>query len=883
MAIVLRDYQLELRRKIYEAWESGFKNVLAVCPTGGGKCLGKGTPVLMYDGQVKSVEEIKVGDSLMGPDSKPRTVLGTTSGQSELFQITPIKGDPWVCNDVHMLTLKHTENGAIIDIPLDKYLKETNWFKHIFKQFRTGVNFPSRPRSFDPYLVGLYLAEGTWDQPCITTPDMAIIFYLVEWAKINGMKITVQGGRGCAMLYFSDHIRAWYKNKMKRLAQSCCNQDDRWIPRDYLINDETTRLELLAGLLDGDGHLHNGFYEITTKYDSLNRDILFLARSLGFAAYSRRKTATIKSSGFSGEYYRISISGNVNRIPCKVNRKKAAPRLQKKDVLKTGFSVASLGEGEYYGFELDGDGRFLLGDFTVTHNTRTFCAIAKEQAFDSTRSLPTAIMVHRKELVQQISLTLAEEGLVHNIIAPRPTILGIVAAHRRVLGRQYYDYHSPISVLSVDTLHARIKHHQNWTQKIRLAIIDEAAHVLKENKWGRAFDYFPNAVALGVTATPRRLDKKGLGRHADGIFDTLVEGPGTRWLIENGYLCRYKIAIPPSDYQQFLKRAGANSDYSKEAMAAASKKSHIVGDVVTNYQRFANGKQAILFATDIATARLMERRYNDAGIKAITLTGESSDKERLEGMLDFRAKKIKVLINVDLFDEGLDVPGIECVIMARPTMSLSKFLQMVGRGLRTADDKPHLILIDHVGNVTRHGLPDSTRSWTLDRYTKRTEKTNFIRICSNIECNSPYDRLLTECPWCGTEAITQSRGENGGRTPPVMVDGDLELIDPETLHELELKAQLDDPAIVAKRVGMAAGPAAAQKAMKDHQKRIETQKQLVHLIAKWAGRQRQTGLTDRMIHKKFYLDFDGTITEKLGEPRAAMQQMIERLNEEGIR
>lgn len=512
--------------------------------------------------------------------------------------------------------------------------------------------------------------------------------------------------------------------------------------------------------------------------------------------------------------------------------------------------------------------------------TKTFCSLTIDMAVNSSEKTPTAILVHRKELVQQISLTLAEEEIVHNIIAPRNVILGIVGAHRRVLRRQFYDYNAPITVVSVDTLIARINKHEKWAQNIRLWITDEAAHLLKNNKWGRAVGFFPNAIGLGVTATPRRLDKRGLGRHADGVFDTMVEGPGTRWGIQQGFLCPYKIAIPPSDYQNYLKRAAAGSDYSKESMTAASKQSHIIGDMVTNYQRFANGKQAIYFVTDMITGNETEKKFNAAGIAAKLLTSLSSDKERLDGMLDFQNKKIKVLLNIDLFDEGLDVPGIECVGMGRPTMSLSKYLQMIGRGLRPAPGKDHLILIDHVGNVTEHGLPDGRRVWTLDRIVKRRDKTNFMRVCSNIRCNSPYDRALTECPWCGTEAALSHAGGGSARVPPIQVDGDLELIDPETLHELAARAVLEDPGIVAKRVGAAAGPAAAKKALKAQQERIDTQKELVKAVARWAGMQKHSGYSDRSIHKMFYITFEMTITEALSQTRAEMLETIDQLNVE---
>ncbi len=508
--------------------------------------------------------------------------------------------------------------------------------------------------------------------------------------------------------------------------------------------------------------------------------------------------------------------------------------------------------------------------------TKLFCSLTIDMAISASDKLPTAILVHRKELVQQISLTLAEEEIVHNIIAPRPVILGIVGAHRRVLRRQFYDYNAPITVVSVDTLNARILKHEKWAKSIRLWITDEAAHLLRNNKWGRAVQYFPNAIGLGVTATPQRLDKRGLGRHADGVFDTMVEGPTSRWLIDNGFLCKYKIAIPQGDYNKYLRKASEGSDYSKEAMVEASLKSRIVGDVVLNYEKFAKGKQAILFASDIATGKRMEESFKKAGISAKLLTGNSDDKERLDAMLDYREKKIQVLLNVDLFDEGLDVPGIECVIHARPTMSLSKYLQMIGRGLRPIEGKTHLIIIDHVGNVNKHGLPDAKRKWTLDRIVKKRDPTNFMRTCSNIECNAPYDRTLTECPWCGTQAIIGGGGGGGGKVPPQEVDGDLFLIDSDTLRELEEKTNLDDPALVAARVQKVAGVPAGKKAMKTQMERIATQRDLVHAIARWAGRFRATH-TDRQLHKKFYLEFGGTISEKLAEPRADMLLTLEEL------
>lgn len=273
----------------------------------------------------------------------------------------------------------------------------------------------------------------------------------------------------------------------------------------------------------------------------------------------------------------------------------------------------------------------------------------------------------------------------------------------------------------------------------------------------------------------------------------------------------------------------------------------------------------------------MEKEFKDNGITAKLLTGDTDDTERFESLMDYRERKINVLINVDLFDEGLDVPGIECVIMARPTMSIGKYLQMVGRGLRPAKNKDYLILIDHVGNVDRLGLPDNIRQWSLDRVAKRKRNLNLIRICPNWECNSPFDRILSECPYCGHKDEPKKPGEGGGRPSLKQVDGDLVLLDPEDIRKLEAETHLPSPAEMAAKVAHH-GAGAARKAMENQIVRINTQKHLADTIAKWAGYKRHKyHMTDRQINKQFYLTYDTTIYEILALPKAEMEYYIREL------
>jgi superfamily II DNA or RNA helicase len=342
-----------------------------------GKCLGHGTPVMMADGSIKPVQDIVNGDRVMGPDSAPRTVMGVNRGRGPLYRIEPVKGDAWVCNDVHVLTLRQSVGGAVFDIPLDQYLahKDTRALRDA-KLFRVPVEFPARATALDPYILGVWLGDGNSHRPNIHTVDEPVIEYLVREAPKYGVEAKVSPQRTCTDVYMTTARGSRQRNVVLEEVRRCWVGEEKRIPADYLRNGREARLLLLAGLIDTDGHLTGGCYEVITKFPGLRDDVLYLARSLGFAAYASRKVATIKATGFEGVYWRVVISGELDQVPCRVARKQAPPRRSKKLVTNTGFTAVPLGEGDYYGFTLDGDGRFLLGDFTVTHNTNISIAAA---------------------------------------------------------------------------------------------------------------------------------------------------------------------------------------------------------------------------------------------------------------------------------------------------------------------------------------------------------------------------------------------------------------------------------------------------------------------------------------------------------------------------
>ena len=350
-----------------------------VGPAGSGKCLGVDTPVLMFDGTVKKVQDVKTGELVMGPDSKPRKVLGTTRGYGPLFRVTPVKGDAYVVNDAHVLSLvkyvgKDGKKRRTVAIPVADYAAMSTGHRKAYEGWRTGVDWPEQPLPLPPYILGIWLGDGTAKQPEVTTPDAEVVAALRQYAEENNLTVVKRPGkaRGKASTYYlaSGPRGGRRSNVLLTTLRDLEVIANKHIPESYLVNSRANRLALLAGLLDSDGYLGRGTYEITQKSQKLANQIAFLARSLGFAAYVFPKKCTIKSLGFEGNYFAVSISGHTDVIPTRIARKRAAPRQQVKNVQVTGITVKAIGDGDYYGFELDGDHLFLLGDFTVTHNSQ---------------------------------------------------------------------------------------------------------------------------------------------------------------------------------------------------------------------------------------------------------------------------------------------------------------------------------------------------------------------------------------------------------------------------------------------------------------------------------------------------------------------------------
>jgi superfamily II DNA or RNA helicase len=374
---------------------------------------------------------------------------------------------------------------------------------------------------------------------------------------------------------------------------------------------------------------------------------------------------------------------------------------------------------------------------------------------------PVFFICHRQELLTQTSKTFDENGIPHSFIAA-----GLP-----------YRSDRDVYLCSIDTLKRRL----DRVVRPALCIWDEAHHIGAAG-WAKVQDCYHDAYHVGLSATPERLDGKGL----DQWFDSMVMGPSVQWLIANKHLSDYRLFAPSvPDLTGVHTRMG---DFKQDELQAALDASNIIGDSVKSYRKYAAGRLAVVFCCNRRHAAVTTEAFKSAGIPAAYVDGETPKAERKEIIRQFADGEIKVLVNVALFTEGFDLAAqagkdvtIECVIMLRPTQSLSLHLQMVGRALRKKDYPA--IILDHAGNTARHGLPDDEREWSLTgrkgKGRQSDEKDVLIKQCE--KCFHVF-RPAPKCPCCGYIIPINAREIE-------TVDGELVEIDKEALRKKARKEQ----------------------------------------------------------------------------------------------
>lgn len=429
-----REGQVALARAVDNAIRTS-THLLAEAPTG---CHAAGQGLLMFDGSIKKVEDVVVGDRLMGPDSEPRTVLSLARGRQEMVDVVPVKGSAWRVNLDHILTLVRTNegltnrrsgrlNGQLCDVCVREVLGWSKNQRHIHKLIRVGVNFvDSVSFTLSPYFLGLVLGDGalafagTGHGISISSADPEIVVEIEETARSFDLHVRHDDRYGHFIVGRIGNKNHPIVAELKRLGLAPIACENRFIPLQYKSASRQARLELLAGLIDTDGSrdLNSGTcFDYVSKSRRLADDVAYVARSLGLAAYVKSSMKSCQGMNAPREYFRVCISGDTSIVPCRLPRKRTPEREQIKDVLRTGFDLVPTGkEEDYFGFSIDRDGRYLLDDFTVTHNTGKSVAYSVPAIYHATHDnaekkaviIVTANIALQEQLVRKDLPLLAE-------------------------------------------------------------------------------------------------------------------------------------------------------------------------------------------------------------------------------------------------------------------------------------------------------------------------------------------------------------------------------------------------------------------------------------------------------------------------------------------
>ncbi len=340
-------------------------------------------------------------------------------------------------------------------------------------------------------------------------------------------------------------------------------------------------------------------------------------------------------------------------------------------------------------------------------------------------------LCHRRELVKQVSAAFTLDGLAHSIVA----------------ADQPMNANAMAQIASIPTLVKRA----HLLPPPDLICWDECHHVASKS-WASLASLYPKAYHVGLSATPERLDGRGLADH----FDAMVRGPSVAELIDAGYLSKYRLFAPATvDTSGLHRRMG---DYVTGELNERINTPRITGDCISHYRRFSRGTRAVVFCVSIEHSKAVARAFTAAGVPAVHIDGTTEHGLRDAMLADFKRGLIRVLTNVDLFGEGFDCPAIECSILLRPTMSTAMYLQQVGRALRPAEGKESAVILDHVGNSHMHGMPDDDRAWELTATAVRERKKSEVpspRICPS--CFGANKAGTQICKLCGTPFPVEAR------------------------------------------------------------------------------------------------------------------------------
>lgn len=612
---------------------------------GAGKCHGKNTPILMYDGTIKKVQDIEVGELLMGDDSTPRTVLSLARGREMMYKINQENGDAYIVNESHILSLK--DNSTIIDIPLNKYLnnKDVN-----YKGYKNRVEFNELPIDIDPYTIGKYI-------------DI--------------------------------------------------NQN---IPYNYKCNTRRIRLEVLAGIIDTKGILdryYSTLVPVSTKYlliqngKKIKDDIVYLSRSLGLYVEYKK---------YSEDVYMIWLDGNLEEIPTReydlknIDTFKNTTNKDDTDIknLTTNITVEKLNEDDYYGFVLDGNHRYLLGDFTVTHNT--VCALN----IISKVKQKTLIIVHKGFLLNQ---------WIERIEQFLPT-----AKIGKIQG-QIIDINDKDIVIGMLQSLSMKEYPVDMFNSFGLTVIDECHHISSE-VFSRSLLKVVTKYTLGLSATMQRKDgltkvfKMFLG---DIVFSQQRE-PDESVLVK-----AIEYQTNDDEFNETTYDYRGNPQYSTmiTKLCEYNRRSEFILEVIKKELEEKKDQQIMILGQNKS---ILIYLYKAIEHRRIATVGYYVGGMKEEDLKESEGKQI-IIATYAMAAEGLDIKTLTTLLLVTPRTDV---VQAVGRILRVKHDRPLVIDIIDTHDVFQN-------QWKKRLVFYKKNKYKIIHTTSDKYKRNEWEEIKYSC------------------------------------------------------------------------------------------------------------------------------------------
>ena len=706
----------ELRPYQKEAVDAGLKFLtgrskkpgIIVAPCG---CHAKGYGILMYDGTIKKVEDIVVGDRVMGDDGTPRTVLELHNGIDDMYEIRPLKGKPFIVNKGHIMSMyrlkdKRKDGPSIEEASIGEYIKFAPYHKTILKLRRpNGFDFEESKKNMplDPYFLGLCLGDGSITSSLsITTQRQEIVEYLYSFAKQYNMYIRVAEKKGT-----NNKSKSYFLSKgcgrggnpiinaIKDIGLYNRKSGDKFIPIQYLTSNKENRYKLLAGFLDTDAYYNKSGkgYEYCSKSETMMKQFVLLCRSLGLlcSGYSCKLVDGVK-------YYRTGIYGNLENIPVRVGIRKGANRIINKNPYVVGFKVEYVGKGEYYGFTTDGNHLYLDEQCFIHHNSGKSLIISKI-AHEINR--PTLVLQPSKEILEQNYAKAVSFG-------SKPTIYSASCGIKELSAMTY------ATLKSIKKDVARLK-----DIGIDTLLVDECHSGYSPEEGSEFMEFmngFPEAKVLGFTATPCRLRTYSsmlegnysklnmLTKDEHNFFKEIVHVTQIQELTSQGFWCPLKYERWSFD-ESALMLNSTGAEYTNESIKESIVRNGLNNSIYKRLLQLMNERKAILVCMDSIESCNRISEFMNARMGAITgvVTSLTTKKKREQIISDFKEGKLKVVFNYSTLATGFDFPELDCVMFGRPTFSYSTYYQILGRAVRIHPDKKEALIVDCCDNMRRFG------------------------------------------------------------------------------------------------------------------------------------------------------------------------------------